>query len=67
MADTPPKTVRCPRCATPAPWQGNPFRPFCSEKCRMVDLGRWAEEEYRVAAEKVDPEQLNNLIPFPEK
>jgi hypothetical protein len=33
----------------------------------MVDLGRWADEDYRVPAEKVDPEQLDNLIPFPEK
>jgi len=67
MVSTPPKTVRCPRCGNPAPWQENPFRPFCCEKCRLVDLGRWADEDYRVAGEKVDPEQLVNIIPFPEK
>ncbi len=29
----------------------SPFRPFCSERCRMVDLGAWATEQYRVGAE----------------
>ncbi len=67
MVNTPSKTVRCPRCGNPAQWQGNPFRPFCCEKCRLVDLGRWADEDYRVAGERVDPEQFGNIIPFPEK
>lgn len=43
------KTVRivaCPRCKSPAKWEGNPNRPFCSDQCRLVDLGRWASEEY---------------------
>jgi endogenous inhibitor of DNA gyrase (YacG/DUF329 family) len=29
-------------------WADNPWRPFCSERCQMMDLGRWANEEYRV-------------------
>ena len=49
--------VRCPRCGTPTDWKDNPNRPFCSEKCRLVDLGRWASEEYRVPGEKVDTEE----------
>lgn len=49
--------VRCPRCGTRTDWQDNPTRPFCSEKCRLVDLGRWASEEYRVPGEKVDTEE----------
>jgi endogenous inhibitor of DNA gyrase (YacG/DUF329 family) len=49
--------VRCPRCGTRTEWQGNPNRPFCSEKCRLVDLGRWASEEYRVPGEKVETEE----------
>jgi endogenous inhibitor of DNA gyrase (YacG/DUF329 family) len=49
--------VACPNCRKPAPWEGNPFRPFCSERCRMIDLGAWVNEEYRVPGEvKVEDE-----------
>lgn len=44
-----PRTVPCPTCGTKSvfePW--NPWRPFCSERCRMVDLGGWASESYRI-------------------
>jgi endogenous inhibitor of DNA gyrase (YacG/DUF329 family) len=41
--------VACPGCGTPALFApANPFRPFCSERCRLVDLGEWAAEAYRV-------------------
>ena len=43
------KTVPCPRCGTQTPFsQENPWRPFCSERCKMIDLGAWAAEDYRV-------------------
>jgi endogenous inhibitor of DNA gyrase (YacG/DUF329 family) len=32
-------------------WQGNPHRPFCSERCQLIDLGAWTTERYRVPAE----------------
>jgi uncharacterized protein len=43
--------VRCPICdaAMPGNWQDYPDYPFCSRRCRMIDLGRWLGEEYRVA------------------
>ncbi len=41
--------VRCPRCGARVSWAGNENRPFCSEKCRLIDLGRWADEDYRIA------------------
>ncbi len=42
-------TVKCPRCGTETAFdKTNPFRPFCSERCKLVDLGRWASEGYRV-------------------
>jgi len=45
------RKVPCPTCGVPAPFvAGNPWRPFCSERCRRVDLGAWASESYRVAA-----------------
>jgi hypothetical protein len=43
--------VRCPHCGQPAPYTpDNPSRPFCSRRCRSIDLGAWAAEDYRVAA-----------------
>ena len=42
------RTFPCPRCGKPATWENNEFRPFCSERCKMIDLGAWANEEYRV-------------------
>ncbi len=38
----------CPTCRTPTPWEDNPHRPFCSERCRLRDLGAWASEAYRI-------------------
>ena len=40
--------VRCPRCGERVAWKDNPFRPFCCEKCRLIDLGRWADEDYLI-------------------
>jgi hypothetical protein len=37
-------------------WQGNPDRPFCSPRCRLIDLGRWADETYRIPAGNPSPE-----------
>ncbi len=39
----------CPKCGKPSMWNDNPSRPFCSERCKLVDLGAWANEDYRVA------------------
>ncbi len=46
------KTVKCPRCRKDTPWEGNPDRPFCSERCRLADLAAWADEAYRLPGEK---------------
>jgi len=48
--------IRCPRCGASAPWEGNPDRPFCSERCRLIDLGNWADESYRIPSGPVPPE-----------
>ena len=46
------KTVPCPRCGAPSAFSGdNKWRPFCSERCKTIDLGDWAAERYRVPAE----------------
>lgn len=48
--------VRCPRCVRFVDWEGNPWRPFCSERCKLVDLGTWVDEEYKVPGEKSSEE-----------
>ncbi|MBK1714685.1 DNA gyrase inhibitor YacG [Rubrivivax gelatinosus] len=46
-----PRLVPCPACKKPSPFvPENRWRPFCSERCRNLDLGAWASESYRVAA-----------------
>ncbi len=62
-----PRTVPCPVCGAKSvfePW--TPWRPFCSERCRTVDLGAWASESYRIpgkpddegpADEKTEPDE----------
>ena len=51
------KSVPCPRCGRPAAFlPSNRFRPFCSERCKMVDLGDWASERYRVPVEDQGPD-----------
>jgi endogenous inhibitor of DNA gyrase (YacG/DUF329 family) len=52
------KTVTCPTCNQPAEWSpANRWRPFCSERCKLIDLGQWASEKYRVPVVETDPEQ----------
>ena len=53
-----PRKVRCPQCGGESIWRAdNKFRPFCSERCKLIDLGAWASESYRVPVqeESVDP------------
>ncbi len=48
-AARPARQVSCPGCGAPAEYSpGNPWRPFCSERCRLLDLGAWASEAYRI-------------------
>lgn len=47
--------VNCPNCSDPVVWlEKNTHRPFCSERCKLIDLGAWANEEYAVKAESQD-------------
>jgi uncharacterized protein len=47
--------MKCPTCDQPVKWQDNPYRPFCSERCKLIDFGRWANEEYCVPGERTSP------------
>jgi len=43
------KTVKCPTCKKPVEWKPeNAYRPFCSERCKLIDLGAWADESHRI-------------------
>ena len=45
--------VSCPRCGARTAWVAdNPWRPFCSQRCKLIDLGDWATEKYRVPVEE---------------
>ena len=40
--------INCPSCKNETTWEENPHRPFCSERCKLIDLGKWASGEYVV-------------------
>ena len=47
--------VSCPRCGAQVAWlPENQYRPFCSERCKLIDLGDWAMEKYRVPDREED-------------
>jgi endogenous inhibitor of DNA gyrase (YacG/DUF329 family) len=50
------RTKPCPLCGKPAFQANNPYAPFCSERCKLIDLGQWASGKYRVPGEKVTSE-----------
>ncbi len=50
-----PRTVRCPECGTNVQWSPDqPFRPFCSERCKNIDLGAWSAEGYAIPIPEQD-------------
>lgn len=64
------RVVACPQCGAQVPWEGNSYRPFCSERCRLIDLGAWLGEKYSIPgtledesgggeAEATDPESVS--------
>jgi uncharacterized protein len=43
--------VKCPTCGEVVKYENNEFRPFCSERCKLLDFGAWADEKYNLPAE----------------
>jgi uncharacterized protein len=41
--------MRCPSCKQKTAYEGNPFRPFCSERCKLIDLDNWLDGRYRIS------------------
>ena len=57
---TKPMTVDCPTCGTALEWKPtNPFRPFCSDRCKLIDLGAWASTEHKIP---VSPDAEDELF-----
>jgi hypothetical protein len=52
--------LRCPTCRTLVTKEDE-FFPFCSDRCRVIDLGKWASGEYRISSPILDPEVLEGL------
>ncbi len=50
------RIVSCPTCGTPVQWSPQQrWRPFCSERCRLIDLGQWLDESHRIPGEEAAP------------
>lgn len=59
------KYVKCPRCGQPSLYsKDNLFRPFCSERCKIIDLGDWATEKYSIPIEKSEISPLSDEDEF---
>ena len=61
MAKRKSRSLRCPTCKTLVP-AGDEHFPFCSERCRLIDLGKWASGGYVISTPVTDPEQLESMV-----
>ena len=65
MVSSKEKIVTCPQCKGDSVYaSSNPYRPFCSERCKQMDLGAWASEAFRVPTELPPDEDLFNQPPI---
>ena len=58
------RTVSCPRCGKSVAWSpDSAYRPFCSERCKLIDLGTWAQESYRIpVVENKDQPDITDAV-----
>ena len=60
------KIVKCPTCKKPVEWnQQSKFKPFCTERCRLIDLGEWASENHVITDDSASIEE--HLFPGEKK
>lgn len=52
--------MRCPICKRQTRCEGNPFRPFCSERCKLIDLDYWLSGRYRISTPLESPPDQNS-------
>ena len=57
-------TVQCPTCSAPVEWKTeNTYRPFCCERCKLIDLGAWAAEEHAIPGNDMEDEMFSGDLP----
>lgn len=62
MSKSRPTIVRCPVCDKKVEWsEASPWRPFCSQRCRTIDLGDWLSEKHRVPGDEAPPGEDESL------
>jgi uncharacterized protein len=49
---------RCPTCGKTVEQKDNEWRPFCSERCKLIDFDKWTSEEYRVPGQRINPAEM---------
>lgn len=66
MRDTSPTTVACPICSKKVAWNdASKWRPFCSERCKLIDLGDWADESHRISGEELSNQISDDEFNYP--
>ncbi|TRX76159.1 DNA gyrase inhibitor YacG [Pseudomonas mangiferae] len=61
---TKPLNVECPTCGAPVEWtSASAFRPFCSERCKLIDLGAWAAEEHAIPGNELEDDLFSGDLP----
>lgn len=53
--------VKCPHCNKKFNYYSSEFRPFCCERCRLIDLGQWMNESYSIPAQKLSHEEVQTI------
>jgi len=67
MSQTTPRIVTCPTCSTAVKWtRGNAYRPFCSERCKLIDFGAWLDEAHTIAGDSIEDDVLSEQLDKPE-
>jgi len=54
--------IKCPKCKKKFDYYQNEFRPFCSYRCKMIDLGKWLSEEYVISHKDQEDDESDNEI-----
>jgi endogenous inhibitor of DNA gyrase (YacG/DUF329 family) len=57
-------TVNCPTCGAPVEWKAqNTYRPFCCQRCKLIDLGAWASEAHAIPGDELEDELFSGDLP----
>jgi hypothetical protein len=63
----PQRKIKCPQCGLSTIYSSeNPHRPFCSERCRIMDLGQWADGTYRIPVNQSPDSNESNELEIPD-